>query len=145
MTCAGGTLDAPFMELTIALPAGWNISAEGIKNPATWEPIKLLKELAHYPNANRTFFEKYHTFAVDDRPGLKPMKAVLLMPPVLVPELRDPLRVTRDRKVHFMGLYLLHQDELQLKLAGGLADLFELFIKNESSELYDISRKSVLS
>ena len=80
---------------------------------------------------------------VDDDELLSPMKAVLLMPPVLIPELREPL-VVQDGEIHFLAIYLLHQDELDLKLNDGLERLFAAFTMREVTELYDLQRPSVL-
>jgi hypothetical protein len=60
MTDAGDAIEEPFMELAIALPEDWDVSAKGFEDPATFEPIKLLKLLARYPNANGTYLAKYH-------------------------------------------------------------------------------------
>lgn len=144
MTDNGVAIDEPFWELTIALPSHWQVNASASKDPALWEPIRLLKELAHYPNWRRTYFAKYHTVGVEDRPLMRPMAAVLFMPPVLVQELRDPVPMGRDREVQFMSLYLLHLDELELKSAGNLDLLFDRFAEREFSELYNLSRPSVL-
>ncbi|MBM3796903.1 MAG: suppressor of fused domain protein [Acidobacteria bacterium] len=73
------------------------------------------------------------------------MSAVLFMPPVLVPELQEPLEIGSGREVQFMSPYLLRQNKLDLKLSGGLDLLFEKFAEREFSKLYDLARPSVLS
>ena len=145
MSNAGQAISEPLMELILALPAHWDISAEGLKNPSTFQPIKLAKELARYPHANRTFFEKYHTVSIADQSLLRPMHAVLLMPPVLVPEFRVPLILPGGKQIHFMAIYLLHQDELALKLTGDMDCLFEKFGEKDVTEIYDLTRPSVCS
>ena len=75
MPVGGG--NAALLELVMALPAHWNVSLDGFRDPATWQPIKLLKMLARYPHANHTFFAKTHTVPLGDEPLLSPMKAVL--------------------------------------------------------------------
>jgi hypothetical protein len=42
-----------------------------------------------------------------------------------------------------MAIYLLHQDELNLKLGGELGRLFEKFAAKEMTEIYDLARASV--
>jgi hypothetical protein len=143
MTDDGITISDPLMELMIALPAHWDISAEGFKDPKTFQPVKLLKQLARYPYTNRTYFEKYRTVTIGDQPLLSPMHAVMLMPPVLVPEFREPLELPNGTHIQFIGVYLLHEDELNLKLEGQLDKLLERFGETELTEIYDITRPSV--
>ena len=143
MTDGGLAIGKPLMELILALPAHWDISAEGFKNPITFQPVKLLKQLARYPHANNTYFEKYHTVSIGDQPLLHPMQAIMLMPPVLVPEFREPLELPTGMSIQFMAIYLLHQDELDSKLAGDLDRLFEKFGEEEITEIYDIARPTV--
>ena len=143
MTNDGIAISDPLMELMLALPAHWDISAEGFKDPKTFQPVKLLKQLARYPYANKTYFEKYHTVTIGDQHLLSPMQAVMLMPPVLVPEFREPLGLPNGAHIQFMAVYLLHQAELNLKLEGQLDKLFERFGETELTEIYDLTRPSV--
>lgn len=143
MTNGGDAIDDARLELMIALPAEWDVSPQGFKDPATWAPIKLLKSLARYPHANRTFFTKGHSIPLGDDPLISPMKAALLMPPVLVPELGVPLE-SRGVKIRFLAVYLIHQNELDLKLRR-FDELLATFAEREVTELYDLSRPSVLS
>ncbi len=138
-----GARDVDRLELTIALPREWDITPGGLQNPSTWEPIKLLKILARYPHANRTFFEKGHTIPLGDEQLLSPMKVVLLMPPVLIPELASPLE-TENIRIRFLAVYLIHRDELDLKFSR-FDELLAKFAEAEITELYDLSRPSVLS
>ena len=129
----------------MALPPEWDISAAGFQNPATFQPVKLIKELARYPHASETYFAKHHTVMVGEEPLLQPMKAAMLMPPVLVPELREPLELGNGERICFYAVYLLHEDELNLKLQGDLDRLFERFAEREVTEMYDLGRRSVLA
>ena len=114
------------------------------KNPAAWQPLKLLKLLARYPHTNRQPFEKTHTVAVGDEPLLLPMKAAWLMPPVLVPELREPLELARGGHIRFLAIYLLHPEELLLKLEDRVDELLEKFGEQMVTEEYDLGRPSVV-
>jgi len=143
MTNAGQAIGEPLMELILPLPTHWEISAEGFKDPSVFQPVKLLKQLARYPHTNGTYFEKYHTVSIGDQPLLQPMQAVMLMPPVLVDEFREPLVLAGGKRIHFLAIYLLHQDELDLKRAGDLDRLFEKFGEKEMTEIYDLARPSV--
>jgi hypothetical protein len=51
MTDAGSTVLNPLRELVIALPPEWDVSPVGFKNPAIWQPFRLLKMVARYPRA----------------------------------------------------------------------------------------------
>ena len=93
LTNAGDPVDEPYIELALALPASWNVSPAGFKNPATWQPVKMLKMLARYPHNNGTFFADGHSIPAGTEPLVAPMVAILLMPPTLPPELREPLSI----------------------------------------------------
>ena len=131
MTDGGSLISAPLMELMLALPSHWDMSAQGFKDTKTFQPVKLLKQLARYPYTNSTYFEKYNTVSIGDQPLLNPMQAVMLMPPVLVPEFREPLELPNGTNIQFMAVYLLHRDELNLKLEGRLDQLFARFSERE--------------
>lgn len=145
MTNEGEGIAEPLMEVMLALPAQWDMSERGFQDPATFLPVQLLKLLARYPHGNGTFFEKYHTVNLGDDPLFGPMKAAMLMPPVLVPEFREPLLLPSGERIQFMAIYLLHQDELELKLSGDLERLFERFGETEMSEMFNLSRPSSLA
>jgi hypothetical protein len=100
--------------------------------------------LARYPHNNHTFLARTHTISIGDQPQLSPMTGVLMMPPVLIQELRTPLQVTPNKTIHFLAPYLIHQDELDLKLAGNLDTLLGKFGERLVTELYDLRRPSVL-
>jgi hypothetical protein len=117
--------------------------AEAVLNPSTWEPIKLLKILARYPHASRTFFEKGHTIPLGDEQLLSPLNAALLMPPVLIPDLVPPLE-TDNVSIRFLAVYLIHRNELDLKFSR-FDELLDKFAEANVTELYDLSRPSVLS
>ncbi len=144
-TNGGSPIEDPFVELVMALPENWDVSPQGFQNPRFWQPFKLLKMLARYPKANATFFARTHTVPLGDQPLLDPMKAVLFMPPVLVREFAEPLNLADGRRICFLAPYLLHQDELDLKLGGRLDQFIERFGEITMTEMYDIQRPSVLA
>ena len=84
-----------------------------------WQPVTLLMQLARYPVGYDTFLAKTHTVSQGDVAELAPVMAVLLMPPVLVPELRNPLSPSDGKEIDLVALYLLHQDELDVKIIDG--------------------------
>jgi hypothetical protein len=57
--------------------------------------------------------------------------------------LAEPLILSSGEEIEFLGIYLLHAAELDLKLSGLLADLFEKFGDHAVTELYDLLRPSV--
>jgi hypothetical protein len=143
MSDGGIAIPEPLMEVVLALPPHWDMSERGFQDPATYEPVRLLKLLARYPYTNETYFEKFHTVMIGDEPSVSPMQAVMLAPPVLAPEFREPLELPNEGRIQFMAMYLLHQDELDMKLAGNLDRLQERFAEAEVTELYDLARPSV--
>jgi hypothetical protein len=143
MTNAGDPIDAPLVELAIALPSGREVSQEGFKKPGMWEPLRLLKNLARYPHNHGTFLARTHTVSLED-PAFTPMAAVLMMPPVLVRDLAEPLQLAGGREIHFLALYLLHKDELAVKLERGLDELLVGFQRDAVTEEYDLNRPSVV-
>jgi hypothetical protein len=65
------------------------------------------------------------------------------MPPVLMRELAEPLRLDGEREIYFLGVYLIHPNELAWKLAGRLDDLLDAFGEHAVTEEFDLSRPSV--
>jgi hypothetical protein len=65
------------------------------------------------------------------------MAAALLMPSILVPELTVPLE-SNGLRIHFLAVYLIHDDELELKLSRP-DDLIARFADFGLTELYAIS------
>ncbi len=139
----GQAVDAPRIELAMALPAHWDVSAQGFEDPATWEPLRLLKAIARYGAENGTFLAKYHSIPLGNAPLLSPFAAVLLMPPVLLPELREPIP-SREGDIHVLAVYLMHPSELEAKQNGQMDLLFEKFGEHAVSELFDLSRPPAL-
>lgn len=136
--------DGNLAELVIALPATWDVSPKGIQDPPTWEPLKMLKLLAHYPHQNKTYFEPGDTLPYAEEPLVAPMTGILVHRPVLIPEFREPLEVADRKSITFLAPYLLHPSELQLKLDGGMSDLLDRFGKGNVTEMYDVSRRRVV-
>lgn len=130
-------------ELTLALPASWDVSNDGFKDPATFAPIQLLKMMARYPHHNETYFIKRDSIDINWDTQFAPMTALLLMPPVLVPELAEPLKVG-NVEISFLAIYFLHPDEIELKHRD-FAALLEAFSTATVTELYDLSRPSSLT
>ncbi len=66
--------------------------------------------MARYPHHNQTYFIKSDSIEINWDTKFAPMSALLLIPPVLVPGLAEPLKAG-NVEISF----LLHPDAIELK------------------------------
>jgi hypothetical protein len=132
--------EARHAELTMGLPATWDV--ENVQ----W-PFGLLQFLAHLPHAYETVLWSGHTVPNDDppQPWAKDTElcGALLAPPVTAPDGFSRF-AAGDRDVRVLGVYLLHADEMKLKLDRGTDALYDLLEEAGVTETVDLQRPSVV-
>lgn len=134
-------------ELVIALPPDWPLEQSALQDERNWWPLRLLQNLSHMPHATGTWLGFGHTIPHGDPPQAyadnTSLCCALLLPPVWSPGGFNTLEVGEDT-VQFIGVYVIHQDELQYKLEHGTEAIFERFREAEVTEQVDVSRPSVV-
>ncbi len=141
---------APRAEVLVCLPPTWPLPEEGTSDSwpeNSYFPMRWLKSIARLPHRYQSWLGFGHTVPNGDPP--MPLSAEtslcgwMLMPPLLLPDEFRRLQVGDDR-VDFFGLIALHPDEMDRKLALGVASLYEGFDRDGVSELLDITRPSTI-
>src|SRR5215218_4743170 len=106
-------------ELVIALPPDWPLDQTAFEDERNWWPLRLLQNLSHMPQNTGTWLG-----VGDTVPHGQPyadntsLSCALLLRPFWTPEGFNTLEVG-DQTVQFLGVFVLHQDELQYKLDHG--------------------------
>lgn len=102
--------------------------------------------LAH-PHDHGTWLGFGHTIPHGDPPqpyaDTTSLCAALLLPPVWTPDGFNTFE-SRAGKVQFVGVYVLHREELKYKLDHGTDAIFDRFRQGEVTELVDVQRPSVV-
>ncbi len=132
MTLPGGAPGSAYMELMVALPADWPISADAFEDERNYWPVRLLKTLARLPHEYDTWLGFGHTIpnghpAEPYAPGVG-FDGAIVLPPVTAPEGFGTLQLDDARTIEFMSIVPLYPEEMDLKLkkdAEALLDRFD--------------------
>ena len=105
-------------ELAIALPKGWKLKQEDMKDDRWYWPIRLLKSLARLPIASDTRLGWGHT--MDNQEPFAPnteLCAAILTGPQGTEEGSEVCTLPGGEEVNFYQVIPLYRDELEYKLA----------------------------
>ena len=136
--------DARLAELAIVLPREWPLGEEDWRDERHYWPIRTLKSLARAPHEYGFALGTGSTVPNGDPP--EPYVAdiqlcgALICPGVTVPRAFDVLE-TPDGPINFYELWLLHEDEMNLKLERGTDALIDAFERAGVTEEVDIRRR----
>jgi Suppressor of fused protein (SUFU) len=134
-------------ELVMALPPTWPLEHDELADDRVYWPFRLLQSLAAFPHQYKTWLWHGHTIPHGDPPEpYAPdtgMCCAILLPPLLVGTGFDVLDVG-ERRVRFLGVYPLYEEEMRLKLESGFEALIDRFDAAGVTELLDPGRPSVV-
>jgi hypothetical protein len=135
-----------FAELVLFLPAEWPVLAMDEDSACTW-PLQELTYLARLPHTHGTWLSAAHTVTNGEppepyAPGVGFCGAVLARPRML-PEGFGAMQTPDGRRVPFLSVIPLYDDELALVRRRGQGELLARLRANEVSEVLDPSRPSV--
>jgi hypothetical protein len=150
-----GCAEQRYAELMICLPPTWNLGSKyqttedgALKDERNYWPIRWLKALARMVHEYDTWLGPGHTVPTGDppRPYAPNTKlcCLMTMPPATTGKDFCKLGLP-DRVIHFMALWPLYEEEMNLKLKKGsdaLLDRIERF-GFEKFEVVDIRRPSL--
>ena len=105
-------------ELAIALPKGWKLKQEDMKDDRWYWPIRLLKSLARLPIASDTWLGWGHT--MDNQEPFAPnteLCAAILTGPQDTEDGSEVCILPSGEEVNFYQVIPLYRDELEYKLA----------------------------
>ncbi len=136
------------VELMIALPKDWPISAAAFENENHYWPVRWLKKIGRLPHQNKTWIGWGHTI-----PNGNPVQTiadtqftgVILMPSVLLPDDFYKLRTKDGNTIRFYGLVPLYQAEMDLKLNTSLEALEAKLDQHDVDILLDKQRANMVS
>lgn len=136
-------------ELVIGLPRAWGDRL--VRRPldkTLYPPIGFLKWLARYPHDCGTYLASSHT--VPTLPDVAALgekanfSAALLFPPVTWNDEAIAFRLSNGDCLNFYGIFLLHEEELQMKLNKGTDVLLGELERNGVTEVLDVQRPSAV-
>jgi len=149
MSVPEGFAESPYAEVTIALPPNWPLSQKAFQDERNYWPVRLLKGLGRLPHDYSTFLWYGHTVPNGDPP--KPYAAgtglccALISGPLSAPKSFNALELDDGRKVRFLSVVPIYEDEMRLKLERGINALYDLFDQNNVSDVIDPQRPSVVA
>lgn len=135
------------VELMIALPKDWPISAAAFSNENYYWPIRWLKKIGRLPHEHDTWIGWGHT--IPNGNPIQPIAntkftGVLLMPSFLLPEALYKLQTKDGEVIRFYGLIPLYSSELELKLNSSLEALEEKLEQHQIDIVLDPNRKNTV-
>ena len=147
MTVPDGYGEAPRLELTISLPASWELTEQTMTSERVFWPVRLLRNLAVYPRRYATFLDVTHTVPNGDEPepyalNTKMMCALIGPSPFTETEMAA-MPAIDGRAVQFASIIPIYRDEMEFKLAHGAAALLERLHAAGVTDLVDVRRPSV--
>lgn len=139
------------LELLICLPPTWPVPVEPY-TVAPWSdgesylPIAWLKRLARFPFEFDTWLGFGHSVPNGDPPepftSSTRLCAWVLLPPATLPQGTHSIELAGDSRVELLALVALDRAELEVKLARGVAALFEGFDRDGVNEVLNWTRAS---
>jgi hypothetical protein len=130
-------------EITMLLPANWNLNYDDFADENNYWPIRALKQLSKYPHLNDTWLGYGHTIPLDDTtPANHNFAAILLLKSITL--LEDFIFIeTKEKEVYLYAAIPIYKEELAYAIEQGTDKLVELFQQFDIKEIVDINRKNV--
>jgi hypothetical protein len=138
-----------YAEMVLCLPPTWQVSEEAfqVNDEEHYWPIRWLKQLARLPHEYETFFCEGHTIPNGDPPEpfhkTTKMCCWLILSPVWFDEEFASLALDDGRKISFLAIIPIYEEEMQLKLTKGTDALVDKLNGLSLEELMNPSRKNV--
>lgn len=134
-----------FAELVMCLPPDWPMDEEALEDDASAWPLEMLRALGRLPCAHGVAFD--FGFCTDnstlpfDMAGDTGFSAVLLAPPVTVPDAFWCLEAVNGKVIDFFGIVMLYPLELDCARYQGVVALASAMDKLSVNELVHVGRK----
>jgi hypothetical protein len=138
-------------EMLVVLPKGWPIHLEAFLQEVHYWPVRLIKDLARFPNDANIWLGYGHTVgngssdtgALLYAPSVAFCAAVIL-PPMTLGENAWKMKSKAGEDVYFWAAVPLYADELAYKQAHGIDALLDCFDHHKVTERIDIGRPSAV-
>jgi hypothetical protein len=125
-------------ELVLVFPPSWSFARE----VDTW-PLLALDQIAPFPHEYGTYLGPGHTIQNPYPWSPNGFTGALIADQVLTPSKAAELMAYDGREIHFLGVWFLYEDEMQLKLDDGVERLWDLCVDAGITEAVDPERPSV--
>lgn len=132
-------------ELVMCLPADWPMDEEALENDASVWPLEMLRALGRLPYAHGVAFDfglctdnLTLPFGLAKDTGFS---AVLLAPPVTVPDAFWCLEAANGKVIDFFGIVMLYPQEMDCARYDGVVALARALDRLSVSELLQTGRK----
>ncbi len=147
MNCPPEEKDCRFAELMICLPPEWPLTQSALTSEENYWPVRWLKRLARFPHEYNTWLYFGHTIPNGDPPepfaSNTGFTGWILLPPCLVPDTFCELDLYGDKKINFLAMLPLYDEEMELKLQSGTEVVQERLTGRKVTELLDLERLNV--
>ena len=132
-------------ELVMCLPADWPMDEEALEDDASVWPLEMLRALGRLPYAHGVAFDfglctdnLTLPFGLAKDTGFS---AVLLAPPVTVPDAFWCLEAANGKVIDFFGIVMLYPQEMDCARYDGVVALARALDRLSVSELLQTGRK----
>jgi len=131
-------------ELVALLPPGWPLHSAA----HAW-PVHMLRDLAHFPHRSKTWLGCGHTIADAEHPprpyapGTR-LTSVFLHHSPMLPERFTSMQGPDGKKISFLTVVPLYEQELQVKLRYGTAALLARLAARGINDIIDPKRQSAV-
>jgi hypothetical protein len=146
MTVPEGLGDLAFAEVVALLPREWPLTQEAFNDERNYWPVRTLKFLARFPHEYGSWLGLDHTIPNGDPPAPyadnTAFCGVILTVPISLPREFFALELKDGRKIQFLAIAPLLEEEMELKLSKGTDALFDRFDKCGISDVIDVGRQS---
>lgn len=133
-----------FGELAMCLPPDWPMDEEALENDATAWPLEMLRALGRLPYTHGFAFDfglctdnSTLPFGMAKEAGFS---AVLLAPPVTIPDAFWCLEAANGKVIDFFGVVMLYPQELEHARCDGVVSLARALDRLSVTELVQVGR-----
>lgn len=135
----------PYGELVMCLPSDWPMDEAALEDDAGAWPLEMLRALGRLPYDHGVAFDfglctdnLTLPFAAAGDAGYS---AVLLAPPVTIPDAFWCLEAAKGKVIDFFGIVMLYPQELEFARYEGVVALARALDKLSVNELVQVGRK----
>lgn len=133
-----------YAELMTILPADWDMSPQGLRNPDNYWPVLWLKNLARIPKKYNSWLCYGHSIPNGD-PARKiantGFEGIVLMDSATLPDEFQEIKVG-DESLFLYSVVPVYPEEMQFKIDHGIDELRENFSRKGISDWIRPERKS---
>lgn len=143
MNVPEGAEEFKYAELMAILPESWDMSPQGLKNPANYWPVLWLKNLARIPRQYDSWLCYGHSIPNGDpaRPIANTnFEGIVIMDSATLPDDFQEVKVGEE-SLYLYSVVPVYPEEMAFKIEHGIDELREIFSRNGISDWIRPGRK----